>query len=65
MHWVERALDMLKKIGKMAIVQELIGYLFYLYTRFVFHTTRWTAEGWPYSFDDENGRFLCRFGMGG
>lgn len=49
----------------MAIVQELIGYLFYLYTRFVFHTTRWTAEGWPYSFDDENGRFLCRFGMGG
>lgn len=55
---------MLKKIGKMAIVQELIGYLFYLYTRFVFHTTRWTAEGWPYSFDDEKRPFFMSFWHG-
>lgn len=55
---------MLKKIGKMTVVQELIGCLFYLYTRLVFHTTRWTAEGWPYAFDDEKRPFFMSFWHG-
>lgn len=55
---------MFKKIGKMVIVQELIGYLFYLYTRLVFHTTCWTAEGWTYAFDDEKQSFFMSFWHG-
>lgn len=55
---------MLKKIGKMAVVQELIGFLFYLYTRLVFHTTRWSADGWPYAFDNEKQPFFMSFWHG-
>ena len=55
---------MLKKIGSSAFVQELLGFLFYLYMVFVIKTSRWTIEGWPQDRDDAGESFLLLFWHG-
>lgn len=55
---------MLKKIGKSAFVQELIGWFFYLYVLLVFKTSRWTIENRPLDLEEKGESYFYAFWHG-